>query len=86
MKNLITEEEFKKLHQNEFVQDKEYEHYYKLWVEYRRQTYHLPYSQNRKAYKIYREVFGDLPKNRAYGRAKEDSLKDYDRRNKCSGN
>jgi len=71
----MDEQRFKELYQGTWEPDPEYEMYYKLWIEYRKQTHHLPYSQNKQAWKIHQSLFCGLPKNHYYTRAKEASLR-----------
>lgn len=74
IRNKMTQEEFKQLYMLEHVVDEEYELYRQLWDEYRVLTRDMGRSMSGECLKIHNRLFGNLPINKKYQKAKMDSL------------
>jgi len=71
----MSEIDFKKEYLGERIVDEEYQFLLNLWLEYRKQTDHLPVSKNKEAYRIHRLLFGNVHKGEKYQQAKMESLR-----------
>lgn len=70
--------DFRKELFGESIRDAEYDAFYEKWMDYRRQTNHLPTSANQECLKIHRKLFEGIPKNEKYQRAKIDTARRFD--------
>ncbi len=69
-------------YQSQYLQqwpnDAEYEYYLSLWLEYRKQTNHLPASENQRCLKIHNELFFGIKKSDKYKKAKIESSRVFE--------